>query len=262
MQLSKELANVFRTNFSPQFEFFPTILTKGSWPCEQLPPCILPTQLLSMSNQFESFYLTKFNGRKLTWQSHMGNGELKGRVGDQDYEFSVNTYQMIILLLFNNYESLTFEQIAEKTQITSQDLEKQLHSLICAKNMILKCSKSKESKEFSSADAFQINHEFSHKTPKVKVVHVSSGKEAEVQKKQTKEKADEDRKYEIEAAIIRVMKDRKVLSYNNLMAEVTKQLQKRFQPSVALIKQRIEGLLEREFISRSVTDMQEFRYVA
>jgi cullin 3 len=43
---------------------------------------------------------------------------------------------------------------------------------------------------------------------------------------------------------VRVMKDRKVLSHNELINEVTRQLTARFQPSPMQIKKRIEALIE------------------
>ena len=51
---------------------------------------------------------------------------------------------------------------------------------------------------------------------------------------------DEDRKHEIEACIVRIMKSRKQLNHNQLVTEVVEQLNKRFQPSPLIIKKRIE----------------------
>lgn len=46
------------------------------------------------------------------------------------------------------------------------------------------------------------------------------------------------------------MKDRKILSHNDLISEVTKQLASRFHPVPAAIKKRIEALIEASFIIR------------
>lgn len=48
----------------------------------------------------------------------------------------------------------------------------------------------------------------------------------------------------IQACIVRVMKNRKAMSHNDLISEVAHQLSTRFQPSMVLIKKRIEGLID------------------
>ena len=50
---------------------------------------------------------------------------------------------------------------------------------------------------------------------------VSVKGESEPERRETRSKIDEDRKHEIEAAIVRIMKARKRLSFSNLVAEVS-----------------------------------------
>jgi len=50
---------------------------------------------------------------------------------------------------------------------------------------------------------------------------VSVKGESEPERRETRSKIDEDRKHEIEAAIVRIMKARKKLSFSNLVAEVS-----------------------------------------
>jgi len=73
---------------------------------------------------------------------------------------------------------------------------------------------------------------------------------------------DEDRKHQIEASIVRVMKARRVLNHNSLVAAVVSQLESRFVPNTNFIKQRIESLIEREFIERSKDDRKVYQYLA
>lgn len=58
------------------------------------------------------------------------------------------------------------------------------------------------------------------------------------------------------------MKARKALFHNELIAEVTRQLQIRFKPDPVLIKQRIESLIEREFLKRDDAETRKYHYVA
>lgn len=57
------------------------------------------------------------------------------------------------------------------------------------------------------------------------------------------------------------MKARKQLSHSNLVAEVTEQLKSRFTANPVLIKKRIEGLIDREYLARSPHDRRLYMYV-
>lgn len=47
--------------------------------------------------------------------------------------------------------------------------------------------------------------------------------ESDPERKETRQKVDDDRKHEIEAAIVRIMKSRKKMQHNVLVAEVSRQ---------------------------------------
>ncbi|CAM9800108.1 unnamed protein product [Heterosigma akashiwo] len=71
----------------------------------------------------------------------------------------------------------------------------------------------------------------------------------------------EDRVFAVEAAVVRVMKARRQLRHAELVNEVVHQL-RNFQPNSRSIKQRIEALIEREYLERSEEDAQIYRYLA
>lgn len=66
----------------------------------------------------------------------------------------------------------------------------------------------------------------------------------------------------VEAAIVRIMKTRKQMQHNQLIAEVTRQMTGRFTPTPQLIKLRIESLIEREYLQRSAADRRLYNYLA
>lgn len=56
------------------------------------------------------------------------------------------------------------------------------------------------------------------------------------------------------------MKARKTLGNQQLVSEIVQQLSTRFQPKINVIKQRIEHLIEQEYLERDPKDRYEFFY--
>jgi cullin 3 len=177
------------------------------------------------------------------------------------HELNVSTYQMCILCLFNTSDHLTYREIEQATDIPAPDLKRNLQSLACVKGKNV-LRKEPMSKDISEDDVFIFNDKFSSKFYKVKISTVVAQKESEPEKQETRQKVEEDRKPQIEAAIVRIMKSRRLLDHNNIISEVTKQLQARFMPNPAVIKKRIESLIEREFLERDRADRKLYRYLA
>jgi len=155
---------------------------------------------------------------------------------------------------------MNYKDLLSATGIPIPDLKRNLQTLSCTKYKILVKGNSKE-KDVTDDDQFKFNDKFRSKLFRVKIMTVVQ-KETNKQRTQTQQKIDEDRKHQIEAAIVRVMKARKKMEHSNLIAEVTKQLQSRFRPNPIVIKKRIESLIEREYLERSKTDRKVYQYLA
>eukprot|EP01041_Mallomonas_annulata_P007028 gene7028-14297_t len=240
-----------------------TVLTTGYWPIQALPPCVLPQQINTARDIFQSFYLTKNTGRKLNWLCHLGNVDIKAKFASGRKELNVSTYQMCILMLFNETTVLSLEQIRNSTQIIDSELRRHLLSLCTPKIRILK--KSTKNKGIADDETFTFNEEFSSKYRRVKIPLISSSKEIGISDENNHampNTVEEDRRHMIEATIVRIMKARKTLSHNDLVAEVSRQLSFRFNPSPVLIKKRIESLLEREYLQRDKSDPRFYNYLA
>lgn len=238
------------------------VLTTGSWPTQSVTTCNLPSEILEVCNKFKTYYLGTHTGRRLSWQTNMGTADLKATFGKgQKHELNVSTYQMCILMLFNTADRLSYKEIEQATEIPAADLKRCLQSLACVKGKNV-LRKEPMSKDIAEDDSFFFNDKFSSKFYKVKIGTVVAQKESEPEKQETRQRVEEDRKPQIEAAIVRIMKSRRVLDHNNIVAEVTKQLQSRFLPNPVVIKKRIESLIEREFLERDKTDRKLYRYLA
>lgn len=240
------------------------VLTTGAWPANNQGTCKIPRELISCCEQFKEFYNTAHSGRKLAWQTNMGTAEIRATFGTKKHEISCSTHQMIVLMLLNDSESLTYGEIAEHSGIPDAELKRVMLSmtLVKGKNVLRKSPDYSVSKEIAMEDSFTVNESFSSKLYKVKIGTSAASRESDTGVIETREKVEEDRRPQIEAAIVRLMKSRKVLDHNEVIASVTQQLSNRFNPSPAAVKRRIESLIEREYLERDQNDRNLYRYIA
>ena len=173
----------------------------------------------------------------------------------------VSTYQMVVLMLFSTKDKWSFEEIKQETDIPEKDLTRAIQSLAMAKQTQRILIKEPKSKEIAASDTFVVNDGFTSKFIRVKINTVSTKGESDPERQETRFKVDDDRKHEIEAAIVRVMKARKKMQHNLLVTEVTNQLKSRFLPSPVVIKKRIESLIKREHLVRNTNDSEIYTYV-
>lgn len=258
------------------------VLTTGYWPTQAATPkCNIPTAPRLAFEQFRRFYLAKHSGRQLTLQPQLGSADLNAvfygmkkeessenvgassSKGPRKHIIQVSTYQMCVLMLFNNRDKWTYEEIRSETDIPEKDLLRAIQSLAVGKLTQRILHKEPKNKEIEPSHLLTVNDQFTSKLFRVKIQTVAASKgEAEPERKETKAKVDEDRKHEIEAAIVRIMKARRKLQHNVLVTECTEQLKSRFLPSPVVIKKRIEGLIEREYLARTPNDRKVYTYVA
>ncbi|KAK3990358.1 Cullin [Cladorrhinum sp. PSN332] len=265
--------HVLTTNYWP-----PEVMGRSTVQEEGAGDCIFPPSIKRLQESFFKYYLKNRSGRILTWVASAGSADVKcvfpkvpgketGPLSkDRRYELNVSTYGMVVLLLFNDLEegeTLSFHEIQAKTGIPTGDLIKTLASLsIPPKCRVL--AKEPLNKVVKSTDTFCFNAQFVSKTIKIKapVLSSTSKVEGDDERKETERKNDQTRAHVVDAAIVRIMKQRKELSHTRLTTEVIGQLAGRFKPEISLIKKRIEDLLAREYLERVEGDISAYRYLA
>ncbi|KAF0973036.1 hypothetical protein FDP41_008700 [Naegleria fowleri] len=267
MRLSRETNESFKnyierySNKKPPVDLSVQVLTTGYWPVTQSIAVTVPELVDKAANIFKEFYTNEHTGRKLTWQFNMGTCDVKANGYDKKYELNVSTFQMIILLLFNEKESLSYGDILQQTKIPMNELKRNIMALTVKTATHQKLLTNSSDKTLTKDSVFTVNNDFESKLIKVKISPVVV-KETKEQQEETKQKVDEERKWMLDAAIVRIMKARKTLEHRDLVIEVTKQLQQRFMPSPDMIKKRIESLIEREYLERSTESRSKYNYVA
>ncbi|KAF9237673.1 Cullin family-domain-containing protein [Melanogaster broomeanus] len=259
MKISTETMQTYRSYLEntspPELELSVTVMTSTFWPMSHnASTCVLPELLTQACKLFEQFYLSRHSGRRLTWQPSFGNADVR-------HDLNVSTFALIILLLFETLpddEFLTYEELKSATLIPEPELQRHLQSLACAKYKILK--KHPPGREIDPSDSFSFNKDFTSTMQRIKIGTVSAKVENTEERKETRDRIDEERQYQMEACIVRIMKDRKHMAHNDLINEVTRQLSTRFQPNPQDIKKRIETLIDREYLERC-EDRKSYNYL-
>lgn len=241
------------------------ILTASYWPTYGTEPVILPPELGQACASFERFYIQKYNGnRRIAWVPSLGHCIVRAAFPTGPHprkELEVSLYQALVLMLFNKGETsgegsdqatesrtggpLVFTTIKQMTGVPDAHLRSTLQSLALGKERVLR--KEPKGKEVLDGDVFTWNEGYTSPLVRVKINQIQM-KETKQEADSTTERVMQDRQYQLDAAIVRIMKARKSLGHAQLMSELLGQL--RFQAKPADIKKRIESLIDREYLER------------
>ncbi|XP_042572958.1 cullin-4A isoform X2 [Cyprinus carpio] len=262
MELSKDIMIQFKQYMQNQsdpsnIELTVNILTMGYWPSYTPMDVHLPTEMVKLQEVFKLFYLGKHSGRKLQWQPTLGHAVLKTEFKEGKKELQVSLFQTLVLLMFNETEEFSMEEIRTATGIEDDELKRTLQSLACGKARVL--NKTPRGKDVEDGDSFQFNSDFRHKLFRIKINQIQM-KETVEEQVSTTERVFQDRQYHIDAAVVRIMKMRKTLSHNLLVSELYNQL--KFPVKPADLKKRIESLIDRDYMERDKENPNQYHYVA
>lgn len=263
LALSRDLLHEYRNRLpdgGSRHSLSVMVLQRSYWPFAARKKDVdLPLWMQSELAAYVAFYKSKHQGRKLDWDHSIGTATLKARFSPVTKELTVSLYQAVVLLLFNESVELGYKQILEATRMDEGELKRTLQSLACANKKVLK--KQPVGKDVDETDVFYFNSEFTD--PRAKV-HINSiqAKETPEESTRTQSHIDSDRKHYLDAAIVRIMKAKKELTYEQLKTQTIEAVKSHFVPEVSVIKQRVAGLVEQEYLRRDEDDMNRYIYVA
>lgn len=210
-------------------EFTSLVLTTGHWPqFKTLSDTVLPPLMQRCTQSFGEYYDAKTNYRRLNWIYSLGTVIMKGMFNNKSYEITVSTPQAIVMLYFNSDSlggeaggPLTFQQLQQTLNLPEDVLKKIMHSLSCGKFKIIKriaTAAGASEKSINVTDSFNFNNQFTSPMRKFRIPLASLDDQI------NDKRVEEDRGFAIQAAIVRIMKARKVLGHRQLIAEVMNQL--------------------------------------
>ena len=187
----------------------------------------------------------------------MGELIITASYGNKKYDLVLTTIQGIVLLIFSECsQELTLDDISQRSGVTDHSILKPiLHSLSCNPKYIL-LLKSGSRNKINNEDCFKINPNFHSNMKKIRIAMPLYGTSSKIN-------ADVkcDREVKIDATIVRIAKARKSVTHIDLIGEVLHQISM-FHPDIKMVKHRIEGLIEREYLRRNFVDNSIYEYIS
>lgn len=183
------------------------------------------------------------------------------------------------------YFRCTHTHTQETLELNAETFQKHMQSLIESKLLLA------NSELLEGDTEIKLNVDYSNKRTKFKIT-AALQRETPQEVEHTMSAVDEDRKLYLQAAIVRIMKSRKILKHNALIQEVgfrktntyahaaylwprsgfilfstiyfqiLSQSKVTFAPSISMIKKCIESLIDKQYIERTPTGSDEYSYVA
>ncbi|KAF9877328.1 hypothetical protein CkaCkLH20_05028 [Colletotrichum karsti] len=234
----------------PPVDLSVMILSAAAWPTYPDVRVNVPDDVAKQIERFDQYYKNKHTGRLLNWKHALAHCTVKAKFPKGTKELLVSAYQAIVLVLFNEVGLdgfLAHEQIARSTNLQGDELKRTLQSLACGQVRVL--SKHPKGKDINPEDTFSINKAFQHPKIRVKINQIQL-KETKDENKATHERIAQDRRFETQAAIVRIMKSRKTMSHGELVAEVINMTKNRGAVDAAQIKKEIENLIDKDYLER------------
>uniref|UniRef100_A0A0X3P9L1 Cullin-5 n=2 Tax=Schistocephalus solidus TaxID=70667 RepID=A0A0X3P9L1_SCHSO len=252
------------------------ILSSGTWLPRTQPKVsiALPPELEDFIPQVEEFYRQKHQGRNLVWQYHLSNGVVAYFVdSDNHVELEMTTLQIAVLFAWRHRmeQRLRLDSLLTATGLSDSELRRVLVTLTehpkMDRQLILYAPKVASEKEYTNDTEFWINPAFGVNRPgrglnrrrvnmigRLQLTQIGCEEEslAIVQLRQLR----------VQEAIIKIIKTRKRLTYNEIYKEIILLLKDQFIPSKRLLKEVLEWLIEQHYLRREAKDMDTFVYIS
>lgn len=265
MESSVEMWNGFRQElkdaelFRTKIELGTTVISSGIWPHPPSVETKLPSLINNMESAFEKYYVDKHNGRLLSWNHTLGSVILKANFKGGAKELQVSIPQALILLAFANEDRLTYNAIQKKTGIAEAELQDIILSLCDAGRHQVLIREVNAEGHIKKNEFFAVNDSFTSRLHRIRLIS-SAAKDKIDAKVVVGTVLVEDRLHQIDAAIVRFLKQEKRKSIQDVIAAVKAMLN--LSISDADIDKRIENLIERDFIAKDKENLAFLLYVS
>jgi len=209
MSLSKDLTDQFRERMAQghddlDIDFSVMVLGTIFWPLSAPNNEFnIPADILPVYNRFSQYYQRKHSGRKLTWLWNYSKNELRTNYLNQEYILMTSSYQMAVLLQYNDNDTLSLDELVTATTISKGVLTQVLAILVEAKILI---NEEKDQYDLNPSKFFHLylRHyitefgDVDFKSKKIRVnLNLPIGAEVKAESADVLKTADQDRKFTI-----------------------------------------------------------------
>jgi len=268
------------------------VLNESHWPISgtQKFPLLLGKELLGCQNRFQDFYDKSTEKRRLQWLYNYGTVTLSARFTNSKLpiQLVLTPLQASILMCFNETTKLSFDELlgalwptqsaTGRSMLTSSQSSSALHDmsleeilrfaiqpLVYFKYKVISKETDPDPKKenIKKGDVFLLREKIpAKKLPRKIQFPPGSAKQTQKEANQDHELVMKQREFEVEAAMVRVMKARNRLDWNQLQVEVINILKERFNPDAKMLKKRLESLIDRKFFERDENDPKILIYIS
>lgn len=216
-----------------------------------------PQQLKNCISSFSNYYYTKFANRNIFFIPELSWGELFINMNNRTYTFIVSTFQMLILLLFNEKknqeEGINLNEIAKMFKVKEAQVKEISYPLLKIKIIRM------------DGDKFLINKEFIIEENKINLNYKCKKKndkgEDNKENNEISHFVVEDRKYQLDANLMHLMKKHKQMNFNELKDNVIKAVSAYFIPEISIIKARLDYLVDMNFLEKNKDNKDVYIYI-
>ena len=211
----------------------PTLLTRGPWPAYPESPLVLPPLLAQAKVEFEQWYASNHQGRKLRWCDDLGSCAVQATYANDTLVLDVVPAQACFLTALDDGVCLSREALSNKIGLDGASFDTVAASLIEARLIV----------------CVDQMYEATRRRPLMGTVAPPRHDAAAPLRAKVADAVRKDRAYAVDAAVVRVMKARRTLPQKRLVADVLRALV--HPASDGDVMARVESLVEREYLESS-----------
>lgn len=208
---------------------------------------------IQLMNDYYKFYMKYHPNIVISQYLCIGNCEINAIINKKTYLISLSPIQSLFCMLFNksNYlRRVTVEELRNIFLIKTNERIIEIFKPLVMNNLFV-----------LENNTYSFNRNYTNKGSKIIINLKNELAKLTIEEKEVTQILLKQRNIIIESLIIRIMKAKQKITHIELVNELP-QINLNFVPDVAMIKNRIEILIERGYISRDINELNTYLYIA